>query len=49
MHAAFRRNNVVDESVGIFLEAVIMLHGHFDIDTVPNSLAVDDLIVEGGR
>ena len=48
MHTAFRRNDVVDESVGIFLESVVVLHGHFHIDIVPDTLAVNDLIVEGG-
>ena len=48
MHTAFRRNDVVDESVGIFLKPVVVLHGHFHIDIVPDTLAVNDLIVEGG-
>ena len=48
MHTAFRRNDIVDESVGIFLESVVVLHGYFHIDIVPDTLAVNDLIVEGG-
>ena len=47
MHAAFRSNDVVDESVGIFLKSVVVLHGNFNVYVIPGALTVNDLVIEG--
>ena len=47
MHAAFRSNDVVDESVSIFLKSVVVLHGNFNVYVIPGALTVNDLVIEG--
>ena len=47
MRAAFRRVDVVDESIDIFRESIRMLHGDLNEDALALALAVNDIGIQG--
>ena len=46
MHAALRRENIIDEPVDRLIVGIIVLHGHFDHDIVLYALEIHDIRVQ---
>ena len=46
VRTTFRRNDVIYKTVGRIVVGIIVLHGNFDIHTIPGSLTVNDIRVQ---